>query len=137
MTQLTQRLRFNLPDALAGDGKVLADFFERVLAAVWPQTETHLDDLLFARRERLQDLFGNLPQIDIDHGFRRVLNGLVFDEIAEMRILFLADGRFERNRLLGELEYLAHLRGRDVHLLGDLFRRWFAPQFLHQGARGA
>jgi hypothetical protein len=32
--QLAQRLRFDLANAFAGDGEGLADFFERVLAAV-------------------------------------------------------------------------------------------------------
>ncbi len=47
VAQFTERLGFNLPDALAGDGEVLAHFFKRVLAAVL-QTKTHLDDFFFA-----------------------------------------------------------------------------------------
>ena len=34
MTQLAERLRLDLADALAGDRETLADLFERVLAAV-------------------------------------------------------------------------------------------------------
>ena len=48
MAQFAQRLGFDLADAFARHGEVLADFFERVLAAVL-QAEAHLDDLLFAR----------------------------------------------------------------------------------------
>ena len=53
MTQLAQRFRFDLADALARDRERLADFFERVLAAV-VQTKAHLDDFFLARRQRLQ-----------------------------------------------------------------------------------
>ena len=46
-------------------------------------------------------------------------------------------GRFERDRLLRDLQHLAHLRHRNIHALGDLFRRRLAAQFLHQLPRGA
>ena len=48
MPQLAQRLGFNLPDALSCDREYLADFLERMLAAVI-QTESHPDDALLAR----------------------------------------------------------------------------------------
>src|SRR6266566_1125336 len=46
VSQLPQRLGLDLTDALAGDREALADFLERVLAAV-ADAEPHLDDLLF------------------------------------------------------------------------------------------
>ena len=61
----------------------------------------------------------------------------VFDEIAEVGIFFLTDGRLQRDRLLRDLEHLAHLRHRDVHALGDLLRRRLATEFLHKLPRGA
>ena len=48
MAQFPQRLRFDLANAFAGDGEMLADFFERVLACVQAKTESQPDDLLFA-----------------------------------------------------------------------------------------
>src|SRR5687768_6122197 len=60
VAELAERLGFNLSDALARDGEVLADLFERVLAAVLAEAEAHLDDLLLARGERGQDLVGYL-----------------------------------------------------------------------------
>src|ERR1700690_4193327 len=51
MTELSQRFGFDLADAFPGHCERLADFLERVLAAVF-QPKTHLDDLLFARRQR-------------------------------------------------------------------------------------
>src|SRR5262249_18985053 len=70
VAQLAQRLGLNLPDAFAGDREMLANFFERMLAAVL-QTEAHLDDLFFARAQGLQNLGGLLAQIEVDHRFRR------------------------------------------------------------------
>src|SRR5436309_5974259 len=47
---------------------------------------------------------------------------LVLDEIAQMGVLLTADRRFQRQRLLGDLEHLAHLLERHAELLGDLKR---------------
>src|SRR5687767_13853369 len=94
--QLAECLGLDLADALAGDREVLAHLFERVLAAV-TQAEAHLDDLLFARRERLQERFRLLLEVDVDHGLGRGDDVAVFDEVAEMRVFFLADRRLERD----------------------------------------
>ena len=67
MPQLAQRLRFDLADALAGDGEPLAHFLERVLAAIF-QAEAHLDDLLLARREAAQDMGRLFLEVDVDDG---------------------------------------------------------------------
>jgi hypothetical protein len=48
MPQFPQGLGFDLADALARDGEVLAHFFEGVLAAIL-QSEAHLDDFFLAR----------------------------------------------------------------------------------------
>ena len=41
----------------------------------------------------------------------------VLDEVPQMRVLLLADRRLQRDRLLGDLQDLAHLADRDVHPL--------------------
>ena len=66
MPQLAERLGLDLTDALAGDREALSDLFERVLAAV-ADAEPHLDDALFARRQRLQHRLGLLLQVQVDH----------------------------------------------------------------------
>src|SRR5262245_57294922 len=66
VTELPQRLRLDLPYALARDREALADFLERVLAAV-ADAEPHLDHLLFARGQRLEHRFGLFLQIQVDH----------------------------------------------------------------------
>src|SRR6185503_9291385 len=136
MPELTQRLGFDLADALAGDREGLADFFKRVLGAVF-QAEAHLDDFFFARGERAEDLRGLVFEVDVDHGFGRRDHGAILDEVAKMRIFLFTDGRFKRDGLLRDLEDLADLGDRDVHALGDLFRGRLAPELLYQRARGA
>ena len=70
VAELAQGLGLDLSDALAGDGEILADLFERVLAAVF-QAEAHFDDFFLAGSEGLQYLHGLLAQVEVDHGFGR------------------------------------------------------------------
>src|SRR5215470_5998314 len=99
MTQLAQRLSFNLPDTLAGDGKGLSDFFKRMLGAVL-ESEAHLDDLLFARCERAENVRRLFLQVHVDHSLGRRDDAAVFDEVAQMRIFLFSNWSFERDRLL-------------------------------------
>src|SRR5262245_18735568 len=73
VAELAESLGFDLADAFAGDGEVLADLFERVLAAVRAEAESHLDDLLLARRQRLQHFLRVFAKVDVDDGLGRVL----------------------------------------------------------------
>src|SRR2546422_7918258 len=112
VAQLAERLRLDLPDALAGDREALAHFLERVLAAV-ADAKPHLDHLLLAGRQRLEDGLGLLLQIQVDDSLGGRHDLTILDEVAEMRILLLANRRLERDRLLSDLEHLADLRDRD------------------------
>src|SRR6185437_1029503 len=96
------------PDALTRHLKALADLFQSVLGAVL-KAKAHFDHALFARGQGTQHLRGILLQIYADHrlGWRDRL--AIFNEIPQMGIFFLADWRFERDRLLGDLEHLAYL----------------------------
>src|SRR5688572_5368685 len=136
MAQLAERFRFNLPNALARDGEVLPHFFERVLATV-ADAKAHLDDALFARRQRFQHRLRLLLQVQVDHRLGGRDHLTIFDEVAKMRIFLFADRRFERNRLLRDLQHLADLRHRNVHPLCNFFRRRLAAELLHERARGA
>src|SRR5437867_10156462 len=90
MAQLAERLRLDLPDALACDREALADLFQRVLAAV-ADAKPHLDHLLFTRRERLQHRVGLFLQVQIDDGVGGGHDLAILDEIAKMRIFLFAD----------------------------------------------
>ena len=70
MAQLPQRFCLDLADTFAGDSEILTHFFKCMFGAVF-QTEAHLDDALFAGRERIEHLLGHFLQIDVDNGIRR------------------------------------------------------------------
>src|SRR5690348_9741040 len=99
MTQFPQRLGFDLADAFAGNRKRLSDLFEGVLGAVF-ESEAHLDYLLLARSQRAQHVRRLLLEVYVDHGFCRRNNAAIFDEVAKMRVFFLADWGLKRDRLL-------------------------------------
>src|SRR5579862_3254236 len=120
MPQFPQRLRFDLPDTFASDRERLADLFERVLGTVF-QPKAHLDDLLFARRKRAQNLSCLVLEIDIDDSFSRRNYRTVFDEVAQMRIFLFTYGRFQGDWFLCDLQDLADLRDWNIHTLGDFF----------------
>src|SRR5690606_10805566 len=61
MTELAQRLRFDLTDTLARDVELLADFFERVVR-VHVDAETHAQHFRFARREAGEDAVRRLAE---------------------------------------------------------------------------
>src|SRR5687767_12761823 len=136
MTQLAEGLRLDLPYTLARDGEILADFFQGVLAAV-ADAEAHLDHLLLARRERLEDRLRLLLEVQIDDRLRRRDDVAVLDEIAQMRIFLFPDRGFERDRLLRDLQYLPDLRDGNIHPLRDFLGRRFAAELLHERTRGA
>src|ERR1017187_1590386 len=136
MPQFSQRFGLDLSDAFASHRKRLADFLQRVLRAIF-QPKAHLDNLLLARCQRAQHLRSLVFEVDVDHGLGRRNHPAVFDEVAQMRIFLFANRRFEGDRLLSNLQDFADLRYRNVHPLGNLFRRRFASQFLHQLPRRA
>ena len=83
MLQLPQRLGFDLADALAGDGELLADFFQCVVG-VHTDAEAHAQHTLFARCQRSQNACGGFAQVRLDGGIHWQDGVLVLDEIAEM-----------------------------------------------------
>src|SRR5690349_5154363 len=102
MPELAECLRLDLPDPLARDREPRADLLERVVGALSdPEPET--EDLLLARRERREDLLRLVLQVERDHGVGGGDRVLVLDEVAEARVLLLADRRLQRDRLLRDL----------------------------------
>ena len=136
MAQLAQGLGFDLADPLARDVELLADLLERVRLAV-DQTKAHAQHLLLPRRQRGQDFLELLAQQGIGGLLRRLRRLVVLDEVAEMAVFLLADGRFERDGLLRDLQDLFDLALLDVQLVGDLLRRRLAAKLLHHRVRGA
>src|SRR5262245_51996055 len=135
MTELAQRLRLDLAYPLAGHGERLPDLCALGLAAV-RESKAQAEHLFFPRRQRVEDLVGLLAQGESDDRLDRRDDLLVLDEIAQMTVLFLADRRLERDRLLGDLQDLSDLVDRDLHLGRDLFRSRFAAELLDELAGG-
>src|SRR6202790_3280655 len=136
MPQLSSGLGLNPADSFSRYRKRLSDFLKRVLRAVF-QPKAHLDDLLLARRQRTQHLRSLVFEVDVDHCLGRRNYRPVLDKVAQMRIFLFANRRFERDRLLRNLQHLPDLRHRNVHPFRDFLRRRLASQFLHQLPRRA
>src|SRR2546428_3797663 len=131
MLELAQRLGLDLADALARDRELLADLFQRVVG-IHADAEAHAQHALFAPRQGRQDAGGGFAEIRLNRGVDRQDRVLVLDEIAEVGILLIADRGFQRQRLLGDLEHLAHFLERHAELLGKLFGRGLAPDLVEQ-----
>ena len=94
MLQFPQRLRLDLADAFARHRELLADFLQRVVG-VHADAEAHAQHALLARRQRGQHARRRLAQVRLDRRIDRQNRVLVLDEIAEVRILLVADRRLE------------------------------------------
>ncbi len=135
MLQFPQSLGLNLADAFARDRELLADFFQRVVG-VHADAEAHAQDALFARRQTRQNPRRGFSQIRLDRRFDRQNGVSVFDEVAEVRIFFVANRRLKRDGLLGDFQNLAHFFERHGELFSQLFRRRLAADFVqHLAAR--
>src|SRR5262249_40875009 len=133
--QLAQRLRLDLADALARHAELLADLLEGVVG-VHADAEAHAQHALFTRRERSQNAGRRLAKVRLDRRVDRQDGVLILDEVAKMRILLVADRRLEGDRLLGDLQDLAHLFQGHGELLSQLLRGRLAADLVKHLARG-
>ena len=63
MSKFPECLRLDLTDALAGDGKVLADYFESVFRTIISQPKTHFNNFFLTLGECCKHLIGDLTQV--------------------------------------------------------------------------
>src|SRR5215207_8272484 len=98
MPQLRHRLRLDLTDALAGDPERVADLVESLRLTV-AEPEAHADHAGLALGERVQErLELTLQHREADRVGRN--HGLgVLDEVTELAVAVLAEGRVQRDRL--------------------------------------
>src|SRR5207244_12256989 len=113
--------------------ELAADRFEGAGATVL-EAEAQLEDAALAAREPLEHALHLLLEQLVARGIRRRERLRIGDEVPEVAVLFLADGRLERDRLLRLLEDLADLVRRDQHPLSDLFGGRLAAQLLEEPA---
>src|SRR5438552_1088962 len=134
--QLAERLRLDLPDALAGDVELAPDLFEGAGATIL-ETEPQLEDATLAAGEAFEHALDLLLEELVRRGVGRCEGLVVGDEVPEVRVLFFADRRLERDRLLRDLHDLADLVGGDEHPLCDLLGGRFAAELLKKSTRDA
>src|SRR6267378_7674381 len=91
------------------------------MIAIRPDAEAHAQDALLARRQACEHLGGGLTQIGLDRGIEWRDRVLVLDEIAQAAVLLLANRQVKAERLLGDIQHLAHPFERHRQLLRKLF----------------
>ena len=114
MAQLAQGFGLDLADSFAGYVKLFADFFERVVG-VHVDAETHTQHFGFARGQAFEHFFGDFVQAGIHRCVGRGDIVDVFDEVAQMRIVVVANRRFHRNRFFGDFHDFADFVFRHFH----------------------
>src|SRR3712207_3491805 len=117
--ELLERLVLDLADALARHVERAAHLVERagVLAA---QAVAQLEDAALAVGQVLEGLAQRLLGEDLGGALVGRLGALVGDELAELRLLLVADRLLERDRRLGGALYRVDLLRVDPGGLGDL-----------------
>src|SRR5262245_11050997 len=129
MTQLGERFRLDLADALAGDAELLADLLERAhLAVVEPEAQAH--DLPLPVVELLERLDDRLGEQRAGGGGGRGDGGGILDEVAEEAVVLLPYRRLERHRLLRDALDLPDAVRRHLDLDRDLLDRWLTSELL-------
>ena len=131
MAQLSQGLGLDLADTLAGHVELLAHFLQRPGAAIL-NTETQLQHLFLTGSQSGQHIHQLLLQQGEGRGLAGLTGALVGNEVAQVGILLLADGGFQRHRLLSNLQDLPDLVHRHIHLLGDLVGAGIVAQLLQK-----
>src|SRR3984893_7714277 len=136
VTQLAQRLRLYLTNPLARHVELLADFLESMVG-VHIDAEPHAEHFRLSRRQLRQHRMRGLAQRFGGRRINRRRHRRVLDEIAQVRILIVADRGFHRNRLFRDLENFAYLVLRHLHADGQFLRRRFAAHFLQHLPRNS
>ena len=136
MAELAQGLGLDLADTLTGDIELLAHLFQGAGAAVH-DAEAQLKNLLFPGGQGVQHLFQLLAQQGEAGGLGGLRGVLVGQEVAQLGVLLLADGGFQTDRLLGDLQDIPDLFHRHIHLGGDLLGGGVVAQLLEKLAGNA
>ena len=99
MAQFRERLALDLTDALTRDAEFATHLFERARMTVF-KAETQRDDLALTLCQALE----RFRELLLEHGeagcIGRNNRGIVFDEIAQLRVFLFADRRFKADRFL-------------------------------------
>src|SRR5262245_16735147 len=125
-----ERLQLDLTDALAGEPETAPDLLERLRLGV-VEAVTQRQDLTLALLERAQRGRQRLrAKRDLDLLLRQRV--VARDEVAEDRVLLLADGLVERCRRAGGGLHFERLLEREARFLRDLLERRLASELRPQ-----
>ena len=106
--------------------EALGHLFQRArMFALEPEAE--LDDLALAVGQHGQGVVDPVAIELRGHGVERPDGVLVLDEVAQLGVLFVTDGRLQRDRGLADAQDLADLGVGHAHLGGDLLGRAPGP----------
>ena len=92
VTELAQSLRLDLADTFTGDVELFAGFLKGVRMAVG-ESEAHREHALLTGSEGLEHMSELLFEQSRGSGVCRGGSVVIGDEVAEMAVLLLADGR--------------------------------------------
>ena len=82
-------------------------------------TKAHAQHFGLTRRQAVQNIFDHIAQTGLHGRFHGRCICTVFDEIAQMAVVIIADRRFHGNRLFGDLHDLADLVFGNFHTLSQ------------------
>src|SRR5262249_46332080 len=102
LAQLRERLRLDLPYALARHGQGAADLCQGVVRAL-PDPEAHPQDAQLAGLELGEGGTGLVPHPAVDCHVGRILSGEVLDRLAESTVVVVARGGLERDGVACDL----------------------------------
>ena len=136
VAEFAQGLGLDLADALPRDLVLVADLLQRAREAV-VQAVAEFQDPPLALRQAVEHLAEPAPEQMEAGDLAGVLGGLVFDEVAEVRLVRVADGGLHGDGLLRHFQDGAHALDRHFHGVGQFFGGRLAAQFLHELLLGA
>src|SRR5215207_7216853 len=129
--ELLERVVLDLADPLARHVERAADLLQRERARAG-QAEAHLDHLPLALGQRVERAADVLLAEVLRRGLERRRRGLVLDEVAQLRLLLVADRLLEGDGLLRHAQDVAHLARRALELTRDLLRQRLAAELLDE-----
>src|SRR5690348_10608927 len=129
MAQFTQCLGLNLTNTLASNMEFFTDLFQSPAATII-KTEAQLEHFALAFCQAFKHIFYLFLQELMASCIRWSKRGMIFDEVTQVAIFFLADRRLQTDRFLAHLDDLANLFRANFHLLCDFLGRGFTAKIL-------
>ena len=95
--------RFDLSRPFPDSIQRFTRFFRQIISTL-ADPETQTENLFLPRRQGRKELPGLFRHVHIDRSLRGRHGLLVFDKIAKMAVIFLTDGRLQRDRFFRQFQ---------------------------------